>query len=344
MVNKTATIQLELQPYIERPPITTSQMYSQACSADTTTIEAWREKWLSNITRNSELLGSFVERGIGKLHNKWLGGTAIVAGSGPSLALNIGMLKDRPKHLKLISCLHNFHAMEDNNADVDYYVSLDAGPVTIEEVSEGGSRSPEEYWELTRHRTLLAFIGSDPELLKRWQGEVYLFNAPLPDEGLMGEISQIQPFHQFVSNGGTVFGAATYICKGWLGASTLVFIGADFAFSNREKVKFHYWDSKYDANIGHTIRVVDIYGNSVKTWGSYWNFKLWFDYITQVVPGIWINATEGGCFGAYREGNIMSVIQMELQRVFDMHRMSDKLKYRVDNPTEKLDGKDVILF
>ncbi len=341
---KQANITLELQPYIQYPPQTLQQMYSSACASDGTTIEAWRAKWIGNITENSKVHGPFASNGIGKLHNDWQGGSCIIAGSGPSLALNIGKLKDRPKHLKLISCLHNFHAMEDNGAEVDYYVSLDAGPITVHEVSEGGSKTPDEYWELTASRTLLAFIGTEPELLRRWKGKIHFFNAPVPDDSYMREVADIDPLHQYVSNGGNVLGASMYIAKAWLGVVTTVFIGADFAFSNREKVKFHYWDSQYDASIGHTIRCVDIYGNSVKTWPSYHNFKLWFDYVSQVCPGIYINSTEGGTFGAYREGNIMSVLQMDLHKVFEMHSLSDKLKYRVDEPTAPIAGRDVILF
>ena len=343
-MSKTATIQLDLQPYIQAPPLTLNQMYGSACASDERTISSWRTIWIRNITQNLATFGSFSAKGIGNLFQTWVGGTAIVAGSGPSLALNIGKLKNRPKHLKLISCLHNFHAMEDNDAEVDFYVSLDAGPITVTEVSEGGSKTPEQYWELSEKRILLAFIGSDPDLLKKWRGAIYFFNAPVPDDSYMAEIAAIDPFHQFVSNGGNVLGAATYIAKGWLGAVSLVFVGADFSFSNREKVKFHYWDSQYDASIGQTQRVVDIYGNCVHTWPSYYNFKLWFDYITMVCPGIYINATEGGTFGAYREGNIMSVMQLDLDKVFDMHAMSDKLKYRVENPSGPITGKDVILF
>lgn len=341
---KQANITLELQPYIQYPPQTLQQMYGAACSSDQTTIQAWRSKWIGNITQNSKKFGPFASKGIGQLFNQWIGGTAIVAGSGPSLALNIGKLKDRPKHLKLISCLHNFHAMEDNGAEVDYYVSLDAGPITVHEVSEGGSKTPEEYWELSAKRKLIAFIGTDPQLLDNWRGEIYFYNAPVPDDSYMAEVAAIDPFHQYVSNGGNVLGACMYIAKGWLGAVTTVFVGADFAFSNREKVKFHYWESQYDASIGQTIRTVDIFGNSVRTWPSYYNFKQWFDYVSQVCPGIYINATEGGTFGAYREGNIMSVVQMDLDKVFEMHSLSDKLRYRVDEPTAPIAGRDVILF
>lgn len=341
---KQANITLELQPYIQAPPQTLQSMYGAACSSDGQTVQAWRGKWIANITQNLKNHGPFASKGIGNLFQQWLGASCIVAGSGPSLALNIGKLKNRPKHMKLISCLHNFHAMEDNGAEVDYYVSLDAGPITIHEVSEGGARTPDEYWELTASRTLIAFIGSDPELLTRWRGKIFFFNAPVPDEGYMAEVAAIDPFHQYVSNGGNVLGASLYIAKGWLGAVTTIFVGADFAFSNRDKVKFHYWDSQYDASIGHTIRVVDIFGNTVKTWPSYHNFKLWFDYVSQVCPGIYINATEGGTFGSYREGNIMSVIQMDLDKVFEMHGISDKLRYRVDEPTAPIAGRDVILF
>jgi hypothetical protein len=341
---KQANIQLELQPYIQYPPQTLQQMYSSACSSDAQTVQAWRSKWISNITQNSKSMGPFAEKGIGKLFNQWVGGTCIVAGSGPSLSLNIAKLKNRPKHIKLISCLHNFHAMEDNGSEVDFYVSLDAGPITIHEVSEGGTKTPDEYWEMTANRTLIAFIGSDPDLLKKWKGTIYFFNAPVPDDGYMKEVAEIDPFHQYVSNGGNVLGACLYIAKGWLGALTTVFVGSDFAFSNRDKVKFHYWDSQYDASIGQTIRVVDIFGNSVKTWPSYHNFKLWFDYVTMVCPGIYINATEGGTLGSYREGNIMSILQMDLDKVFEMNSLSEKLKYRVEEPTAPIAGKDVILF
>jgi hypothetical protein len=343
-VNKTANIQLELQPYIQHPPQALTQMYGSACSADATTVATWRVKWLSNITSNFKKYGPFASKGVGLLHQKWIGQTAIIAGSGPSLGLNIGKLKDRPKHIKLISCLHNFHAMEDNSAEVDYYVTLDAGPITVHEVSEGGTRTPEEYWEMTEGRTLIAFIGTDPQLLEKWRGEIYFYNAPVPDEGYMAELAAICPFHQYVSNGGNVLGASMYIAKAWMGVVSLVFVGADFAFSNRENIKFHYWKSQYDGEIGQTIRTVDIFGNSCKTWNSYYNFKLWFDYVSQVCPGIYINSTEGGTFGAYREGNIMSVLQMSLDRVFNMHQMSDKLRYRVDEPETALVGKDVILF
>lgn len=343
MKPKLANVLLELQPYIEHPPASLQQMYGQACSNDGPTITAWRDKWLGNVRENSAKFGPFAEKGIGKLYQTALGQSAIIAGSGPSLKNNIHLLKDRPRTINLISCLHNFHAMEDHDADVDYYVSLDAGAIVINELSEGGSRSADEYWELTKHRRLIAFIGSDPELIRRWRGEIYFFNAPVPDQIYRDECAKIEPFYQLVSNGGNVLGACMYIAKAWLGCVGVIFTGADFAFSNTECRKFHYWNSSYDGSIGHTMRVPDIYGNNVHTWPSYHNFKIWFDYVSMVMPGIWINASESGTLGAYNGGNIMSIRQMELSKVYEMFNMSEKIRYQAENPGVHSYESDIVL-
>jgi hypothetical protein len=217
----------------------------------------------------------------------------------------------------LVACLHSFHFLEDNDANVDYYVTLDAGPVTIEEVYEGGKRTPEEYWELTKNRKLIAYIGSSPELLKKWQGEIYFYNAPIPSDQIKNEIREIEPFDVWISNGGNVLGACFYFAKAFLGSGVNIFIGADFCFDMyAEKIRFHPWDSKYDAKLGHVVSAVDVFGNRVVSWQSYLNFRDWFISRFLAVPGIYINATEGGTLGAFREGNLACVKQMWLEDVY----------------------------
>jgi hypothetical protein len=326
---KKAEIYLEYQPYFDFPQQSRGGLYTQAASNDDVTVNAWRDVWLRNIKANKARFGSFKERGLGRLHGKHRHMPAVCVGSGPSLKRNAADLSLN-RGVPVISCLHNFHFLEDLGVGADYYVSLDAGPVTIEEVSEGGKRTPDEYWELTKTKTLLCYIATDPRLLEKWQGEVYFFNAPLPDAALMEEIDQIERFRTFVSSGGNVLGACTYIAMGFLGASQVCFLGADFSFSYDHK--FHGWDSKYDANLGHCIRLTDVYGNKVKTWQSYANFKAWFDWLVQTVPGTYINATEGGCFGSYPEGNIRAIRQMDLKDVFGMWNLSDELRAQCENP------------
>jgi hypothetical protein len=216
-------------------------------------------------------------------------------------------------------------------------VTLDAGPVVLEEVSEGGKRTPEEYWALTKDRTLIAYIGSPPELFEKWQGPVFLFNAPVPDEAFVKSVEEVERFNSILSTGGNVLGACFYLARGVLGASTVAFIGADFSFSYDKK--FHAWDSKYDKNLGHVLRVVDVFGNRVSTWQSYHNFKSWFDYVSNVVPGVYFNCTEGGTFGAYPEGNIMSVRQCELKDFLRMCRLHEEVAGALVNP--EIETKEV---
>jgi hypothetical protein len=319
-------------------------MFQQACSSDSDTIAAWRDKWIANIVSNKKKYGSFADHSVGKLYGLSKGLPFIIAGSGPSLKLNIQELKNRPSFMPLVSCLHNFHAMEDNDARVDYYVTLDAGEITVGEVSEGGSRTAEEYWDLTKDRKLIAYIGTHPALLEKWQGEVYFYNTPVPEIKFREDVDAIEYFHQWFSTGGSVLGACMYFGRCYLGCPTTLFVGADFSFSNRDKVKFHYWDSKYDAAIGEVIKAVDLFGNTVKTWPSYYNFKNWFDYVTNVMPGIWINCTEGGIFGAYREGNIQSLIQLDLVKAYEIFNLHDKIEYQAKNPSQPGAGSDILII
>lgn len=337
-MSRKAEIILEFQNYIEAPPVAQGQLYAQAASNDGPTIDSWRAIWLKNIRANKQTLGSFAEHGLGKLHARHALSPAIIAGSGPSLKVNGELLKNRGG-IPLVSCLHNFHYFEDRGIAVDYYVSLDAGPVVLEEIAEGGSLTEDEYWAKTKERTLIAFIGSDPRLIQKWQGKIYVFNAPVPDQKYMDEVQAIEPFFTFVSNGGNVLGACLYIAMGILGAKPIVFVGADFAFGYDKK--FHAWDSKYDKNLGYVLKAVDVYGNKVLTWQSYANFKAWFDYVGCKFPGFLINCTEGGTFGAYPEGNIMAIRQMDLRSALDLFQMHDHTREQCESP-EKPHNK--ILF
>lgn len=326
---KTAEITLEYQNYIQEPPVATQSLYQTACGNDARTIEVWRETWVKNISENKKKFGSFADKSLGKLWGIYKYKPAIIVGSGPSLKRNAAELKNR-REIPVISCLHNFHFLEDQGTPADFYVSLDAGEVTVEEVSEGGSKTPEEYWALTKDRTLLAYIGTSPRLLEKWQGNIYFYTCPMPDPAIDAEIDAIEKFRTLVSPGGNVLGACLYIAKAIFGANPIAFMGADFAFSYDNK--FHGWNSKYDKNLGHVLRSVDVFGNKVYTWASYHGFKCFFDYITQVVPGIYYNCTEGGTFGAYQDGNIMSVRQLDLSDFLKMYHLHEETKDLCENP------------
>lgn len=335
MLKKNIDLFLEFMNYIPSAPQSPKQMLQQASSNDEITIDTWREQWLRQITANKEKYGSFAEHSVGSLNGRHQGMTAIIAGSGPSLKENAHLLKNRGNIL-LISCLHNYHFFKDLGIKVDYWLTLDAGDITIEEVSEGGKLTSEEYFESTKSENLIAFIGSHPKLLEKWQGNVLFYNAPMPDLNLIKQIDAIETFNALLSTGGNVLGACFYFAK-LIGCGPIAFIGADFSFSQNRK--FHAWDSKYDAKVGNVIRHIDVFGNKAVTWQSYFNFKLWFEAMCERVPGIYINCTEGGILGSYFEGNIQAIRQMALKdflEIYNMHKLIEKSCLNPSDPERQL--------
>lgn len=334
---KKAEIYLEYQPLLDSPPATGQKLYQEACKNDGPTVDHWKHVWLGNITANKQRFGSFEEHSVAKLYQKHRYAPAILAGSGPSLRGNVADLKNRGQ-IPLISCLHNFHIMEDNDAAPEYYVSLDSGAMSesgsgvlniVEEIYEGGTRPKEEYFELTKNRTLLAFIGTNPQLFDIWKGPIYLFNCGIPEKETSEKIAAIEDFPMFVSSGGNVLGACLYISKAIFGSLQSIFVGADFSFGYNRK--FHGWDSKYDATMGHTMRVTDVYGNSVHTWPSYWGFKQYFDSVSLRVPGTYYNCSEGGCLGAYPGGNLASFNYMDLKVCLKQLNLNDEISDTIKN-------------
>jgi hypothetical protein len=334
-------IDLEYMPYIAGPPSTPKQLHQQACSNDDPTIQKWKDIWVENTKKNHEFKGPFKDSSIGSLFQKWLGRPAIVCGSGPSLVKNGLELKNKGP-FGIVSCLHNFHYMEDNDIDVDYFVTLDAGDITLDEISEGGKLTHEEYLERTEKHTLLAFVGCSHKLVQAWRGKIIWFHCPIPSDEVNDRIDEIEKFRLPISTGGNVLGAAFYIARAVLGSHPIVFCGADFSFSYGKK--FHGWKSSYDtAGVGQGFRHTDVYGIKVHTWPSYYNFKCWFESKVCMCPGIYINATEGGIFGSYNEGNIQQVRQMTLKQAIRMFTMSDELTTTMTSDPSG-DGQRSLLF
>lgn len=337
-MTKVREITCTYQNLIDGPPAAPEQMYAQACSNDKVTVNTWRPIWIANVKANHDRFGSFKEHGLGKLWGIFQNKPCIVVGSGPSLKHNAHVLKQN-QGIPVVSCLHNFHYLEDLGVHVDYYVTLDAGEITVKEVSEGGQKTEEEYWEMTRSKKLLAFIGSPPKLLEKWRGEIYFFNCPVPDKDYEDAVKEVEVFNTMVSNGGNVLGACLYIAKGVFGCNPIAFMGADFSFGYNHK--FHAWNSSYDAHMGHCVSLTDIFGNRVLTWQSYANFKSWFDFIVGRVPGIWFNVTEGGCLGSYPTGNIRQLQYTDLSNFLEMYQLNSHLKEQCDAPEK---GINKILF
>jgi len=329
-MKRTIDMDLDYQPMIDFPPITPSEMYAQACTGDKVTVDTWRDTWIKNYQSTVDRFGDMAEISYGKLHGINRHKPAICLASGPSLSEALPALKtnqelDNP--VLVISTLHNYAYLKDNGIKVDYYLSLDAGDVVIDDMTEFGTNEDKEsYWASTEGETLLAYAASPLKLFDKWKGKVYLFNCLLPDLELRKKLEEIQPFSAFISTGGNAGGAIMYTAKAIFGSATIIFCGYDFCFAYDKK--FHAVSTKYDSfkgqGMGTTIRHPDVYGNLRHTWPSYMNFKFWMDWVTTQVPGQWISCSEG-LLGAYKEGNIRSIKYCTLTQALEQFRVADEV-------------------
>jgi hypothetical protein len=313
LLSRSVEMTLQFQDYIPGPPVPNKEMlYEKACSGDGITVRSWMDQWLEQLIANNKNY-DFKKSTIMSEHGKCAMKPCIIAGSGPSLKRNIQTLKQN-KDVMLVSCLHNFAYFEDNGVKVDYYVNLDAGDITADEMSQGGKESPEHYWKLSKKRTLVSVVSGNPKLLKMWRGDIKFFSVAPPDKGYMEKVQKITDFNVMFNVGGNTLGACLYLAKAILGANPIAFIGADFCFDYTKK--FHPFDSPYDKKYSGLVPCTDVFGNRVYSWQSYVNFKAWFDYEAcggkGGNPGIYINCTEGGILGAYPEGNIQQIQQWSL--------------------------------
>lgn len=335
-MKRTVEMELDYQPMIDYPPLTSDQMFQQACTGDRVTVDTWKDTWVKNYESACQRFGDLSALSYGKLHGINRHKAAICLASGPSLKEAIPALLENQAQenpVLVISTLHNYALLKDHGVKVDYYLSLDAGDIVIDDTTEFGTRPKEEYWEMTAGDKLIAYAASPPKLFDQWKGEVYLFNCLLPDLDLRKKLDEIQPLNVYISSGGNAGGAVMYTAKAVFGSSTVMFCGYDFCFGYDKQ--FHSVASKYDSfkgtGAGTTVRHPDIFGNLRHTWPSYMNFKFWMDWVTMNVPGQWISCSEG-LLGAYREGNIRSMKYQPLEKALEPYRVADEVRVQEIGP------------
>lgn len=331
---KNIDIDLELQPYLDRPPITPQQMYKNACSSDEVTIDSFRGKWVDNYRINHEKFGPFGEKTVGKLHGINRHKPCIVLGAGPSLKENLEGLRmnqESKNPVMVVSCLHNFGYLMDEGIKVDYWVTLDSNNIVLDTITEG--RQKDEYWEETKDQVLLAYTASPTLLLEKWQGKIQFFNTNIPDAEIQRQQREIEVFTHFISSGANVLGACMYIAKMVFGSSTIVYVGADFCFSYDNT----FYSYKTDKPIGGYMLWPDIFGIPRKTWPSYMNFKYWFDRCACEVPGHWVSCSFG-LLGSYQGGVLRQFEYWQLDQYLERYFMADRVSFMIHG----LDKKDVV--
>ncbi len=297
------------------------------------TLDYWGETWLANTRANKERFGHFAGASMGKLWGVLKNQPAIVVGAGPSLRKNVHELKRaKEQGIKILACLHSFSFLIDNGIEPDYFVSIDAAPEVVDLITRGGKMPPSCYLELSRKFTLLAATISHPKLFDEWKGNVLFGHCLSGSLEFDNKSKEIESFNMNLSTGGNVLGACFYIAKSIMGANPIVFVGADMAYA--PDGEFYAAGHTYDYEHFDAGDVVakDIHGTDVRTHRAFFNFKTWFDSICRRVPGIYINATEGGILGAYEQGNLACYQYMSLQKVLHMYRIHELTVMQCEEP------------
>jgi hypothetical protein len=93
--------------------------------------------------------------------------------------------------------------------------------------------------------------------------------------------------------------------------------------------------------MGHVQHATTIHGVKVPTWPSYFNFKSYFDSVALRIPGIYYNCTEGGCLGAYPEGNIEAFRYMDLKDCLKQMNLNDALAAHM---ADNANGEKLMLY
>lgn len=343
---------LQVQPYIPWIPAGKDVAWQAATRSDSITVKSWGKQWIDQTIQNKKS-HNLNENSVMKLHDMNKGKPVILAGSGPSLIKNYkGLIGDGNKSLgrgdiPIVTSVHNFPFFEDNDVmrSTDYYMILDAGQICIKEMSEGGKHDEDWYWDRTRDRTLIAYHATHPDFISKWQGKIYWYSMPPATAEFGAEMNKINDSSKVpgFNVGGNVMGAALYFSRAILGSSIPIWIGMDLCFSYDRK--FHPWDCWYNEKFTGVMPWTDIYGNRVYTWASYFGFKNWFDYMACGGSGnnaqLWINATEGGILGAYPEGNIQQIIQMDLRTALHMFNISSLMPTMLE---KSVNGQMHLLF
>lgn len=330
----------EVLGQIDGPPQGQAAAWATCTGNDQITVDSWGAQWSYQLKANARIY-NFSDNSAMKEHGKCGKKPCILAGSGPSLRKSLPVLLDKDPgkgrgDIPIVSALHNFPYFEDNGIMTanDYYVNLDAGDITARELSEGGKEDSDFYWERSKDRVLISVVNAHPDLLRRWKGKILWFGVPSATEEQFAETRKYVDFGTIpaFNVGGNVMGAALYFARAVLGCSIPIFIGMDLSFSYDKK--FHAWDSQYDKKFSGVMPCYDIFGNRVWTWPSYWGFKNWFDYMACGGQGgngqVWINATEGGIMGAYVQGNIKQILQLDLKTALAMFRTYEILPSLVE--------------
>jgi hypothetical protein len=270
------------------------------------TIRNYRKTWIDNLKENVKTY-DFFEKDASKLKAFTYEEPAFLVGASPSLSKNIDELKN--KKGTIFASAHSLKYLLKHGIKPDFVILVDAQKRSLGYIAIG---------DKSKDLTLLIDICVSPDILKAWKGAVWFFRGT-HGKNIDKYVDKITDFKNKITTGGSVISTSTILALS-LGLKNIVFVGNDFSFpKDNYYAKSIPIKEKDGESIVHSVDrcyTYDISGKKIDTVTRFFMTKIFLDFLSASMADIkFINATEGGILGAYKEGNLKSMKQVPLKEV-----------------------------
>ncbi len=202
----------------------------------------------------------------------------VIVGAGPSLDLNINVLKKNKDKVIIFACERSIPTFKHHDLKPDYVTCVE----NLHEVNN----YIEEYYEFLKDVPLIAPFSVTHLLAKKYLGPVIFTNNT-------SDSAWLEPVNSFTTKGGACVTHYGFYVAEALNASEILLIGSDLAFKDG-KTHSRYIDG--DCSPTDSIKVKGFYGDEVETSSTFKSYIDIFSAMIRETKCRVINATEGGAF------------------------------------------------
>lgn len=281
-------------------------------AADEKTIQGRAAGWIANAISNRKHY---------KAGNPPLSGlAAFIVAAGPSLQKNVAALKAVSKRGVIVCVEAAFRYLMENGIVPEYCLTIDGDERMLTMIAGAD----------TSKTTLVAMASACPALIEAWQGPKFFLRCLGGrvdiDDQLVAVAREVvaerdikagdvlHPLEDIrvdfkglgvrISTGGNVTGAAHSFAVEHLRASRVIFVGADYSWTDPDE----FYAGGAHAKLSEERQTVEkvlshkSIGGEVATNFSMFRYKDWHEQYAAATQIPVINATEGGILGVNREG------------------------------------------
>lgn len=240
--------------------------------------------WVQNYTENKDLIRPFPRTQIG------LGKAAILVGASPALKRNCDALKEIDEKFILICSPTTIKFLQEKGIRIDYVFALEGRKHWLADIDCDTSRL-----------TLIASPFIYPEVLRRWQGEIwfYMIGGGRKYEEVL---AQDWPDVNREIGGGNAVSTGFLWAYKFLTCRHFIFCGMSLCYYDD-----YYFDGRPQQvddlkQWNDWLYAMDIKGNVVRTTPSLISYKCWLEMAMEKAPqSEFVNATEDGILGVWPE-------------------------------------------